>query len=72
MALANCAAMNIPPSEAKSLSLWEYEAILSEWNDAHDYGDDMAAPDPETTQALLDKINADPRLTGAKAPEAVN
>jgi hypothetical protein len=71
VALANCAAMNIPPSEAKALSLWEDEALLWNWNEAHNVEGD-GPPDPETTQALLDKINADPRLTGAKVPETVN
>ncbi|MGJ0508934.1 MAG: hypothetical protein ACR652_17760 [Methylocystis sp.] len=61
----------MPPSEAKALSMWEYEALLWNWNDAHDLDADASAPDPEVTQALLDKINADPRLTG-REPAAVN
>lgn len=54
--------MNIPKSDAETLSLWEYEALLWHWNDAHETGSDVEAPDPERTMALLDRINADPRL----------
>jgi hypothetical protein len=54
--------MNIPPSEAKALSLWEYEALLHNWNKAHDTGDDIAPPDPEMTQRIIDRINALPNL----------
>lgn len=28
--------MNVPPSEAKRLTLWEYEALLVNWNYLHD------------------------------------
>lgn len=62
--------MNIAPSEANKLSLWEYEAILWHWNDAHSIKDDLEAPDPEAAMALLEKINSDPRLTGQ--PASVN
>ncbi len=55
--------MNVPPSEARCLSLWEYEALLYHWNEAHSAGDDVEAPDPEKALALLDRINSDPRLT---------
>lgn len=61
--------MNIGPGDARALSLWEYEALLHHWNKAHST-DDIKAPDPEATQRMLDKINSDPRFTGAvvKAP----
>lgn len=52
--------MNIPPSDARELSLWEYEALLWHWNDAHDI--EVEAPDPEIAIPLLERINADPRL----------
>lgn len=55
--------MNIPPSEAKQLSYYEYQSILWNWNDMHSTEDE--APDPERAIAMLDRINADPRLTGA-------
>jgi hypothetical protein len=61
--LANLAMMNIPPSEAEHMSLYDYEAMLWNWNEAHRSGDDIDPPDPETTMARLEKINADPRLT---------
>lgn len=62
--------MNIPPSEAKQLSLPEYDAILYHWNDAH-RGGDLDAPDPDVAMPMIDAINADPRLTGPK-PEPVD
>jgi hypothetical protein len=65
LALTNCAMMNIPPSEADKLSLYRYQALLHHWNDAHDTSGEGDRPDPDVTQKLLDRINADPRLTGA-------
>jgi hypothetical protein len=46
VALANCAGMNVQPSELKRLSLWEYEALLSRWNAAHASADDEVEPMP--------------------------
>lgn len=64
--------MGVPPSEADRLPLWKYEALLWNWNDAHALDGDAAPPDPETTEALLARIDADPRLTGPrKEPETV-
>jgi hypothetical protein len=64
--------MNIPPSEANRLSMHDYESILWNWNDAQKAGD-IEAPDPDVAMAMIDKINADPRLTGPrKAAESVN
>lgn len=37
--------MNIPPSEARNLTLWDYEAILTEWNRQRDTD---PQPDPMT------------------------
>ncbi len=56
--------MNIPPAAAETMDLWEYEALLFHWNDAHG-GGEPDLPDRETAQAILDRANADPRLTGA-------
>ena len=65
--------MNVPPSEARLLSLHDYEMLLWNWNENHRSDDDVDPPDPEQTMALIDRINADPRLTGPRpAPEAVN
>jgi hypothetical protein len=55
--------MNVPPSEVAALSLWEYEAMLHHWNEAHSSDDSHDAPDPERTQRVLDKLNGDKRLT---------
>jgi hypothetical protein len=53
--------MNVPPSEAKALSLWEYEAILHHHNEAHG-GGDVEPPVPEVAMAILERANSDPRL----------
>jgi hypothetical protein len=55
--------MNIPGDEARRMTLWEYEARLYHWNEAHEVKDEVEAPDPEIVMPLLDRINADPRLT---------
>lgn len=57
--------MNIPPSAAEELSLWEYEALLYHWNEAHSGGDDAQPPDPELTQRLIDAAKLNPQLTNA-------
>lgn len=54
--------MNVPPSDARSLSLWEYEAMLHHWNEAH-RGGEVQAPDPDIAMPILERANADPRLT---------
>jgi hypothetical protein len=64
LAIANCAQLGVDPAK---LSLWEYEAILWNHNEAHRSPDDIEAPDPEKAMALLERLNADPRLTGAAA-----
>lgn len=53
--------MNIGPGDARTLSLWEYEALLHHWNEAHG-SSDVKPPDHEMTQRLIDQINSDPRL----------
>lgn len=42
--------MNIPPSEAMNLSLWQYEAILVNWNRLHSPDGDL---DPFTEEDWL-------------------
>jgi len=54
--------MNISRSEAMQMSLYGYEAQLYHWNEAHDFGD-VDPPDPAIAMPILDRINADPRLT---------
>jgi len=53
--------MGLGKADVENMSLWEYEARLYHWNDAHG-SDDIRAPDPEHSQRLIDRINADPRL----------
>lgn len=57
--------MGIPPSEAKALSLWEYEAILHHWNEAHGTGE-IEIVDPEITQRHIDRLLAHPELLKGK------
>lgn len=54
--MMNCA------GEADGMSLYEYEARLFHWNEAHST-DDVASPDPEVTEKILAMANSDPRLT---------
>lgn len=55
--------MNVPPSEAERLDIYTYEAMLWNWNEAHSSDRDIEPPDPEIVLPMLDRINADPRLT---------
>ena len=59
--------MNIPPGEAAKMSLWDYEALLWHWNEAHGGDDDIEPPDPHVTQRLIDRINSDPLLHAGPA-----
>jgi hypothetical protein len=54
--------MNVPPSEARALSLWEYEALLHGWNEAHSSSGDPDGPDPDQVIAILDAANSHPAL----------
>lgn len=36
--------MNIPPSEAKQLTLAEYEGLMHHWNASHDTGEPELEP----------------------------
>lgn len=63
--------MNISLGEAKAMTLWEYEAILWNHNEAHGT-DDLPPPDPEIAIPLLDRLNSDPRLTQGKPKKARN
>lgn len=56
--------MNVPTGDARKLSMWEYEALLHHWNEAHDT--DVKPPDHEMTQKLIERINLDPRLSEKK------
>lgn len=61
--------MNIPPSEAKALSLWEYDALMAGWNAAHSEGDDAPIVDHATTQRLIDDLRSRPELLQGKTKE---
>lgn len=53
--------MNIPPSEAERMSLGDYEALVWNWNEAHNTSG-IEPADHALTQKLVDRINSDPLL----------
>lgn len=53
--------MNVPPSEAAELSLYDYEAMLWHWNEVHRTGE-VDPPDPDMAMAILERANATPQL----------
>jgi hypothetical protein len=56
--------MNVSAEAAARMSLYEYEARLYHWNEAHDPGDKAGAPpDRERARLSIDRINSDPLLT---------
>lgn len=64
--------MGIGSREARSMSLWEYEARLYCWNEAHKTeGRDEIKSDPEKMERLIDKLKDQPDLLSAK-PKAAN
>lgn len=42
--------MGIPPSEAKAMSLLEYQALMYRWNEAHAAESDIEPPSIEETE----------------------
>lgn len=44
--------MGMPPSEAKRLTWWEYQALLWNWNDRHAADGDGPAPEPPTPESV--------------------
>jgi hypothetical protein len=71
--LANCAAMNIPPREARDLTLWEYEATLVQWNAQHDTGEPkVEAPTVDEVQASEQFFLDHPELLQARPDELMN
>ena len=58
--------MGLGWADIQRMSLWEYEARLYHWNEAHGGADDSAGdrPDPRTMQAKVDRLNEELRRTG--------
>ncbi len=56
--------MGLGRDDANNMNLWEYEARLWHWNDAHGGDDDDGGerPDPAAMQRMIDRINSDPLL----------
>lgn len=38
--------MNVQPSELDAMTLWQYEALLARWNEAHQSEEDAIPPMP--------------------------
>lgn len=56
--------MNVPPSEANDLGLWEYQAMIYHWNKLHQTEPD--GPSPAETQAMIDALKANPDMLKGK------
>lgn len=62
--MVNCAEMGVSLGDARAMSLWEYEAMLTEHNARHDpKGTPVAKPAKEKVRRHLDRLAADPRFT---------
>jgi len=50
--------MGIPPSEAKALTWWEYQAMLWNWNDRHstDEQEEVEAPDADFIRRRQERL----------------
>lgn len=50
--------MSIPPSEARELTWWEYQAMLWNWNDRHstDEQDEAEAPDADFVARQFERL----------------
>jgi hypothetical protein len=59
---ANCAAMHIPPNVARDMTLWEYEATLVQWNNAHETDHDPEPASEEQVRATYAYFEAHPEL----------
>lgn len=60
--------MNVPPSEADDLGLWEYQAMIYHWNKLHQTEPD--GPSTAETQAMIDALKADPEMLKGKPKNA--
>lgn len=54
MAIANCAKMHIPPSEARTLAWWEYQALI--WQHQPDDTQEAEAPDGDFVAARQQRL----------------
>ena len=50
--------MNIPPSEAKRLTLYEYQALLHNWQAAHETEETIEPPSIEETEERMRRLEA--------------
>lgn len=62
--------MNIPPSEAKALSLEEYEGLLWCWQQAHKSSKDDVEVDAERMVKMVENLRKRPDLLGPRPKKA--
>jgi hypothetical protein len=48
--------MNVPPSEAKHLTLYEYQALCHNWAEAHSTEEDLEPPSIEETEERMREL----------------
>lgn len=53
--------MGVGATDAREMSLYEYEMRLHHWNEIHGSGDDEIV-DPEITQRMIDNLMSRPDL----------
>lgn len=62
--------MNVGAADARAMSLWEYEARLYHWNEAHKTDKDQPKSDPAKMERLIAKLKDNPDLLAAKPKAA--
>lgn len=60
--------MNVPPSEANDLGLYEYQAMIWHWNKLHQSEPD--GPSIDETKAMISALKANPELLKGKPKDA--
>lgn len=54
--------MNVPPDVAARLTLWEYEALLHNWNKIHDPDGDLAEIDTDDMEMRIQHLKDNPEM----------
>lgn len=68
--LTNCAAMNVPPDQARRLTLWEYSGMLHHYNQRLDPEGKNAAVEAPDVETILTEFHALERSGFARMPTA--
>jgi hypothetical protein len=54
--------MNIPPSAARDMTMWEYEATFVNWNKQHDPDGDLDPVTPEDWHGMMAFFESNPQF----------